>query len=114
MAWRILSRHKWVAGATITESVSDDDRHRYTATVRGYRNWRLFEGVSTPGIPALIVRAVRAIRDQIDAEGEHAEAFTIVNQYCHDAGELARRTEQLEHPISEAFDAFLALDMMVP
>jgi len=29
--WKILARHKWVAGAVITESVNDDNIRRFTA-----------------------------------------------------------------------------------
>lgn len=108
MGWRILARHKWVAGALITESVSDDSTlYRYTATVRGYRNWRIFEGTGNPGYLNLIIRIVRAIRDQIDAEGENCEAFMAANEYSCNVPELTARAEIFEHPISEAFGRYL-------
>jgi len=38
---KIIARHRWVAGATITESLVDEDRNikRFTATIRGWRNF---------------------------------------------------------------------------
>ena len=108
MGWRILARHKWVAGALITESVNDDSMsYRYTATVRGYRNWRIFEGAGGPGSLDLIIRIVRAIRDQIDAGGENCEAFMAVNEHSRSAPRLESRAEMFEHPISEALAQFL-------
>jgi len=107
MKWHILARHKWVVGALITESVNDDDSaRRYTATVRGYRNWRIFEG-SNPNSVEIVIRVVRAIRDQIDADGEDCEAFMAVNEYSHSTEELENRAEMFEHPISKAFDQWL-------
>ena len=52
--WKIIARHKWVMGATITESYLDDpavNLRRFTATIRGWRNWKMYEGVfiSRPG-----------------------------------------------------------------
>ena len=108
MSWHILARHKWIVGATITESVNDSDTlRRYTATVRGYRNWRIFEGAGGPGSLPLIIRVVRAIRDQIDAEGEDCEAFMAVNEYSCSVSELEARAEIFEHPISEALEIWL-------
>ena len=99
MSWNILARHKWVAGASITESVNNDDwMHRYTAPVRGFRNWRIFEGTVSPGVPELVIQFDRAVRDQIDAEGENCKAFEIVNKYSHDIAELKRRVEMFKHP----------------
>ena len=109
MSWRILARHRWIIGALITESVnSDSTAYRYTATVRGYRNWRIFEGTGGSDYLTLIIRVVRAIRDQIDAEGEGCEAFMAINEYSRNVSELKRRAEMFEHPISEAFDEFLS------
>lgn len=46
MAWRILARHHFLEGVTITESANreDESERRFTATIRGYRNWRLTVG----------------------------------------------------------------------
>lgn len=67
--WKILARHRWVAGAVITESVkvSDDRCRRYTATIRGFRNWHIWEGKPQP---KEVIRRVTTIRDRIDALDE--------------------------------------------
>ena len=78
--WRIIGRHRWVAGAVITESYATDDDtvRRFTATIRGYGGWRIFEGKIAPGIDQVVTERVRAIRDRIEAgddsvfqEGRH-------------------------------------------
>jgi len=108
MNWRILGRHRWIVGTFITESVNDDDTaRRYTATVRGYQNWKVFEGKGGPGSLDLIIRIVSAIRDQIDTDGEDCEAFMAANEYSRDISELEERAEMFEHPISEAFNEWL-------
>lgn len=101
MKWRILARHEWIVGALVTESVNDDDTsRRYTATIRGYRNWRIFEGAVDSNSLSLIVRVVRAIRDQVDADGEDCEAFMAVNEYSHNVAELESRLENEGDPTS--------------
>jgi len=69
-SWKIIARHTgWATGCTITESVSDDDQHRFTATIRGYRNWRIWQGKPARWecIGDEVSRSVREIRDRIDA-----------------------------------------------
>ena len=75
--WKILARHQWVAGAVITESHkidSDDSYRRFTATIRHFRNWRIWQGATanTDMKPRVeeIKRRVTAIRDRIDAKDE--------------------------------------------
>ena len=75
--WKILARHRWVAGAVITESHqidSVDSYRRFTATIRGYQNWRIWQGATanTDMKPRVeeIKRRVTAIRDRIDAKDE--------------------------------------------
>lgn len=119
MSWKIIGRHKWIVGTVVTESVNDDDsERRYTATVRGYRNWKLFEGELFPCYLQLIIRVVRAIRDQIDEDGEGCEAFKAANEYSHDATELWRKVEIFEHPnripAEGAFDIFLEAGKVYP
>ena len=110
MSWRILARHKWVVGALITESVNDDSSaYRYTATIRGYRNWKIFEAKGGPDTLPLIIRIVRAIRNQIDVLGEGCEAFMATNEYSRNLQELEDQAEMFEHPISEALDEYLAI-----
>ena len=72
---KILARHKyWIAGCTITES--DDEAksetgqtgyRRFTATIRGWENWRLFEGHLKAETGELVRARARAIRDRIYA-----------------------------------------------
>ena len=66
---RILARHKRVDGATITESVSEDGTiRRYTATIRGWRAWKIYEGRDW-NLRDVIAKA-REIRDRIDSGDE--------------------------------------------
>jgi hypothetical protein len=66
---RILARHKRVDGATITESVSEDGTiRRYTATIRGWRAWKIYEGRDC-NLRDVIAKA-REIRDRIDSGDE--------------------------------------------
>ena len=66
--WKVIARHTgWAIGCTITESVSDDDQHRFTATIRGYRNWRIWQGAICLAMGDEVSRRVREIRDRIDA-----------------------------------------------
>ena len=75
--WRILARHKWLEGMTITESVREPhppigpSYRRFTATIRGFQNFRLCEGRAGD----VLVRAARhkalSIRSRID-EGDES------------------------------------------
>lgn len=66
---RILARHCWVDGATITESISKDGRmRRFTATIWGFRNWRIYEGSDWNA--RKIINKVREIRDRINSGDE--------------------------------------------
>ena len=43
--YRVLARHRWVSGCTITESISDCDRYRrFTATIDGWRGFEIYCG----------------------------------------------------------------------
>lgn len=68
--FRLIGRHtKWVSGASISEFVNDENTRRYTATIRGWRGWFIWEG----GLPfpvEQIAEKVRSIRDRIDAGDE--------------------------------------------
>lgn len=91
--FRILARHKWVEGAIITESVRRDDAtdengvsiRRFTATIRGFRNWKIYEGSAPSDIVRHIIKYVSDIRDKID-NGDN-EVFKEPNIYrttwCH-------------------------------
>ncbi len=74
---KILARHKWVLGAVITESV-DEKREgyknisyrRFTATIRGFRNWKIYEGYITEHTAYRVKKMVEKIRDYIDKGDE--------------------------------------------
>ena len=73
-SFRVLARQRWVAGAIITESIRRDDAtengisiRRFTATIRGLRNWKIYEGPTGPDVVNFVVNTVREIRDRIDA-----------------------------------------------
>lgn len=68
--WKILARHKWVAGAVITESCNEKGYRRFTATIRGWRNWKIWQG-ETAGKDMKertdeVIRRVVEIREKID------------------------------------------------
>lgn len=86
-SFRVLARHKWVLGATITESVRRDSAtdengvsiRRFTATIRGFRNWKIYEGPAGNDIVGFIINLVTGIRDKID-EGD-IEVFDQPNKF---------------------------------
>jgi ribosomal protein L3 len=72
--WKIIARHKWVTGATITESCLDDPKQnlrRFTATISGWNNWKIWEGDPSAGSMGKRITQIRnrviEIRDRIDA-----------------------------------------------
>ncbi len=72
--WKIIGRHKWVSGATITESASVNSQkglRRYTATIRGWRNWKILEEETAfhnmKERTDRIISKVKSIRDRIDS-----------------------------------------------
>lgn len=73
---KILARHKWVSGATITESVDETkpkrktSYRRFTATIRGFQNWKIYEGYLSEETDENVKRVVEEIRDRIDANDE--------------------------------------------
>jgi len=73
---KILARHKWVGGCTITESEDENKStkekayRRFTATIRGWRNWLIFEGLVTENTTQFVIDKVRSIRDRIDKGDE--------------------------------------------
>jgi hypothetical protein len=68
--WKILARHKWVVGAIITESITDDNTRRFTATIRGWRNWKIWEGKGENVNTQAIMDKVISLRDRIDANDQ--------------------------------------------
>jgi hypothetical protein len=81
--WIVLARHKWVAGAVITESMSnkDDRLRRYTATIRGFRNFKIYEGLPINNLSQIIVDQVKSIRDKIDSGDESVFDKQFQSQY---------------------------------
>ena len=75
--WRILARHKCRIGITITESclADNDSVRRFTATIRGWQNWLIYEGDCRKIDIQKIVACVMGIRDRIDAGDE--EVFSL-------------------------------------
>lgn len=67
---RLLARRSHgITGAVISEYVSGKTR-RFTATIRGWNRWPLWEGVVGEVPLESILNKVREIRDRIDAGDE--------------------------------------------
>ena len=82
--FKILARHKWVAGAVIAESVNQQGVvRRFTATIRGFRNWKIYQGPPSPCATSFVIAAVQGIRDRIDARDE--TVFDEPNEYAEEA-----------------------------
>lgn len=86
---KILARHKWVSGAVITESVDekkegykDVSYRRFTATIRGYRNWKIWEGYLRKAITEDVIKEVTRIRDEIDKGNE--EIFKVKGYFLEE------------------------------
>lgn len=78
--WHIIARHKWVCGASITESHRDsDDARRFTATIEGWRNWKIFEGTVTQDILQMIIAVVMGIRERIQTSND--AVFDLPNRH---------------------------------
>jgi len=77
MAWKVIGKHKWVAGAVITESHNERKSttkkayNRFTATIRGWRNWKICEGFYDECTTQSIIEKVQDIQDRID-EGDES------------------------------------------
>jgi hypothetical protein len=77
--YKIIGRYKIMGGgAIITESVKIDSFdengvsiRRFTATIRGWRNFRIYEG-SAPGdkYEELVLKPVESLRERIDIGDE--------------------------------------------
>lgn len=77
--FRLIGRHaKWADGVTFSEYVNDDNVRRFTATIRGWRGWFLWEGDGrTTPLPDIIYKA-QEIRNRIDAGDE--SVFDLSNK----------------------------------
>jgi len=70
-AVKIIARHtNWVNGATITESVIDDNNRRFTATIKGWRNFLIYEGRPGDDVSQKVQMKVREIRDRLEKGDE--------------------------------------------
>ncbi len=67
---RILARHKWVPGATITESIDENESRHFTATIRGWRNWKICTQQAGEMNTDEIISRVKAIKARIDSGDE--------------------------------------------
>ena len=79
MKWKILARHNdWVSGASITESVGSNDEtdkngislRRFTATITGWKNWKIYQGPAGDKVSLYVQGRVREIRDKIEIGDE--------------------------------------------
>jgi ABC-type antimicrobial peptide transport system permease subunit len=70
--WVILARHNWLSECTITESYSTNNSYirRFTATIKGWRNFKIYEGTISHNTIQKIIAQVRYIRDRIEKEDE--------------------------------------------
>jgi len=69
---KILARHRWVSDALITESIDEKDGRirRYTATICGWKNWKIYQGRVSDEIVKRIIETVKQIRDAIRKDEE--------------------------------------------
>ena len=67
--WKIIARHKWLIGCTITES-TNKNAVRFTATIRGFQKWKIYEGEFYQGLAEEVARKVEEIREKIDNNDE--------------------------------------------
>ncbi len=79
---KILARHKWVAGAVITESVDkeregykDISFRRFTATIEGFRNWKIYEGYLNENTAEKVKEMVKYIQNRIKNGNEEIFKF---------------------------------------
>ena len=60
---RIIGRQFWAEGCKVTESLIDErmlsGKRRYTATIRGFRNWKIYEGVLFQGLIEKIIYTIQ-------------------------------------------------------
>ncbi len=62
--WKVIARHKWVSGCTITESyrVDEDKYRKFTATINGWRGFELYCGAITDN-ETLTKRIIDKVKD---------------------------------------------------
>ncbi len=79
---KVIGRHKWVEGTVITESYdeNDDSIRSFTATIRGYQNWKIYKGKLLDWTTKFVIASVKHIRDRIDADDK--EVFYWKNEFA--------------------------------
>ena len=88
--WRLLARHKWVAGAAISEYYNETtEERRFTATIRGYGNWCLYQGPATSATTPYVICRTRNIRDRIDDKDQ-----TVFTEKHHPGKELYQEEQR--------------------
>ena len=66
---KILARHKWLVGCTITESVDREDTayRRFTATINGWQNFKIYEGFLIKDMAQAIINRVKTVQERIQS-----------------------------------------------
>lgn len=69
---KIIAKHKPLSGVIITESYKENELNyrRFTATIRGFRNWKLFEGITKNDTFEKVINKAEEIRNKIDNKDE--------------------------------------------
>jgi len=66
--FKIIGKHKDMVGCkdcVLTESVKDDIV-RFTATINGFRNWKIYEGCFYDGLIEKVIKRISEIKSKID------------------------------------------------
>lgn len=83
--FKILARHKWVLGCTITESCSIEDGsyRRFTATIDGWQGFKIYEGyiVDNGNLVDSVISRVRSIKQRI-REGDNIVFHENTMLFC--------------------------------
>lgn len=78
---KIASHKDWVSGATITESRKENGDTRFVATIKGWRNFPIYEGKPGDEISKKVQEKVREIRDKLKSGDESIlNENTSINQ----------------------------------
>jgi hypothetical protein len=74
---KIIGKHKWVSNAIITESFDEktEDKslpsyRRFTATICGFRNFKIYEGELKADTAQKVKQKVTEIRNKIESGDE--------------------------------------------
>lgn len=69
---KIIARHKWVEGCIITESFDEDNIsiRNFTATIKGFRNWKIYKGLINDEKVQQVKKMVDYIKKSIESGDE--------------------------------------------